>query len=259
MIISALELDIAWEDPQENFDRVAALMELPRHAGSRLVVLPEMFATGFSMDGAKVAARGDEVAGFLSELARRHGLFVLGGFAEPGEDRPHNAAALFDPGGHELFRYRKIHPFSLGGEDRSFAAGDRIVSADVEGVRVTPFICYDLRFPEPFRAAAERTDLFCVIANWPSERRFAWRQLLVARAIENQCWVLGVNRVGEGGGLVYVGDSALIDPQGHDRTVVSGRAQVLMGDVRVDEVVDARRRFGFLADRRPEVYDGLDS
>ena len=95
----------------------------------------------------------------------------------------------------------KIHPFTYGGEDRVYTGGERIVTVAVEGVRVTPFVCYDLRFPEPFRLAAEETDLFAVVANWPEPPREAWRTLLRARAIENLCYVAGVNRVGEGGGL----------------------------------------------------------
>ena len=123
--------------------------------------------------------------------------------------------------GLEVLRYHKIHPFSYAGEHEHYAGGEALLSAEVEGVRVTPVICYDLRFPELFRAAADRTDLFVVIANWPEKRAHAWRTLLLARAIENLAFVLGVNRVGTGGGEPHSGDSALVDPYGR---LVAGAA-----------------------------------
>ena len=108
-------------------------------------------------------------------------------------------------------------------------AGDRVVTWDVEGVRVTPLVCYDLRFPEPFRLAAEETDLFAVIANWPDRRRAHWKGLLLARAVENLAYVAGVNRVGEGNGQTYLGDSALVGPWGEALVTAEGQEAVLLG------------------------------
>jgi len=130
-----------------------------------------------------------------------------------------------------------------------------VETVEVEGVMVTPLICYDLRFPEPFRAAAAETDLFCVIANWPESRRYHWRTLLKARAIENQAFVLGVNRVGIGDGLEYSGDSVFLDPLGEDlAVVVPGSEGCYCGDVDATEVSRIREQFSFLKDRRPEVF-----
>ncbi|MFN8423575.1 MAG: nitrilase-related carbon-nitrogen hydrolase [Anaerolineae bacterium] len=195
---------------------------------------------------------------------------MLGGYAEPGPGRPRNAASLIDPRGDEALRYHKIHPFTFGGEDAHYDGGDALPTADVDGVRVTPLICYDLRFPEPFRAAADRTDLFVVIASWPATRAAHWSALLAARAIENQAYVLGVNRVGEGGGLAYGGGSVLHDPWGGvvasagggDGTAIGdaargGNGRLVVGAVDAAVVADARARFSALADRRGDVYAGL--
>ena len=129
---------------------------------------------------------------------------------------------------------------------------------EIEGLRVTPLICYDLRFPELFRTAALRTDLFVVIANWPERRAHAWRTLLAARAIDCQAYVLGVNRVGEGDGHPYRGDSTLLDPWGAVVDTLPKDQGVVSGDVDAAVVAKARERFSFLSDRRPEVYRKID-
>lgn len=119
---------------------------------------------------------------------------------------------------------------------------------------MTPFVCYDLRFPEAFRVAADETDLFAVVANWPDTRREHWRTLLRARAIENQCFVAGVNRIGEGSKLRYSGDSAVIDPAGRVLVEGSDEDEILFADIEPETVADVRARFPFLSDRRPSAY-----
>ena len=271
MIVAGIQMDIAWEDPQKNFRRAEELAQRAMEgvgeptapadpeATPRLLVLPEMFATGFSMNAEEVSAFAGETRGFLAGLASNLSVFVLGGYAEPGEPLPANACSIFAPSGEEVLHYRKLHPFSLAKEDRHYMAGDALATAELEGVRVTPLICYDLRFPEPFRPAARTTDLYCVIANWPDKRREAWSILLRARAIENQAFVLGVNRVGLGSNELHAGDSVLVDPMGK---VVAGveayQEGVVLGSVDPKEVVQVRRRLSFLNDRRPELYQDLE-
>ena len=254
MRIALLQVDLAWEDVPANHARAAGLLKEAADRGARLAILPEMFATGFSMDGARIAqAHGGPTETFLRSLSSGLGIWILAGVAETGDPLPTNDALLVSPAG-EVTRYAKIHPFSFAGEDRAYAAGSRVVTVDVEGVRVTPLVCYDLRFPEPFRLAAEETDLFAVIANWPERRRRHWSLLLAARAVENLAYVAGVNRVGEGDGLRYLGDSALIGPWGE--TIVSAAEQesLLVADVDPSYVAESRRKFPVLADRRPESY-----
>jgi predicted amidohydrolase len=247
-------MDLAWEDPAENHRRARRHLEAAAGEGARLALLPEMFCTGFSMDADRIAQPpGGPSETFLRETARELSLWVLASIPEAGKPRPRNMAILAGPDG-SLAKYAKIHPFTFGGEHRVYSGGDRIVTVSVEGVRVTPFVCYDLRFPEPFRLAVEETDLFALVANWPEARREHWRTLLRARAIENLAYVAGVNRAGEGGGLVYAGDSAVISPWGETLVEGSDAEAVFVADVDPAMVRDARARFPALADRRPDAY-----
>lgn len=258
MKVAGIQFDIAWEDPEENFRRVEPFIRQAADSGARLVALPEMFATGFSMNSAGSASYHDITCRFLAGAARNFDLWVLGCFVEPGEPHPFNVCALFTPSGKEVMRYRKLHPFTLDGEHEHFAAGDALASHDPDGTRVTPFICYDLRFPEPFRLAADTTDLFVVMANWPVVRAAHWKVLITARAIENQCYVLAVNRVGEGAGKRYSGDSMLVDPFGTTLASASGQAALVSGDVDPEKVASVRSSLSFLQDRRVEVYRAMD-
>jgi predicted amidohydrolase len=250
MRVAGVQFDIAWEEPAENFRRAAPLLERAAAAGAHLVALPEMFNTGFSMNAEEVVRHAEATRGWLSEQAKRLKIHLIGGYAEAGAPRPKNALSLMGPDGKELTHYQKMHPFSLAGENQHFSGGTKLSTATIEGVRVTPVICYDLRFPELFRSAVERTDLFVVIANWPEKRRHAWSTLLMARAIENQCFVLGVNRVGDVRGEPHSGDSALLDPFGLARATASHEATIVSGEVDPAEVARVREKFPFLKDRR---------
>jgi len=252
--VALVQMDLAWEDVAENHRRAARHLAAAKEGGARLAILPEMFSTGFSMSADRIAQPpGGPSETFLRGQARELGLWILASVPEAGEPAPRNMALLVSPEGG-VTRYAKIHPFSYAGEDRVYAAGDRVVTAEIEGVRVTPFVCYDLRFPEPFRTAAAETDLFAVVANWPDQRREHWRTLLRARAIENQAYVAGVNRAGDGNGLHYAGDSAAIAPLGETLAEADDREQVLFADVDPEVVKKLRARFPALEDRRPEAY-----
>jgi predicted amidohydrolase len=156
---------------------------------------------------------------------------------------------LAGPGG-EAIRYRKIHPFSYARENEHYAAGDRYVTVSVEGLRVTLFICYDLRFADEFWATATVTDCYLVVANWPEKRRRHWQTLLAARAIENQAYVVGANRVGRGGELLYAGDSQIVDPWGEVLAAAAGAETLLLAEVDPGRVAEARASFPILQDRR---------
>jgi len=252
--IALVQMDLAWENVPENHRRAALLLEEAAAGGARLALLPEMFSTGFSMDSRRIAQPpGGPSESFLREQSARLDLWILASVPEAGEPSPRNMALLVSPDG-SVVRYAKIHPFSYAGEDRVYTAGDRVVTAEIEGMRVTPLVCYDLRFPEPFRTAADETDLFAVVANWPDQRREHWRALLRARAIENQAYVVGVNRAGDGNGLHYAGDSAAIAPLGETIVEADDREQVLFADVDPGVVRKLRSRFPALDDRRPSAY-----
>jgi predicted amidohydrolase len=252
MKVAAVQHDIVWEDRDATLARLEGMVASAAASSARLVVLTEMFAVGFTMDTARVAEQpGGPTTAWLLAQAERHGVWICGSLPEraPGDDLPVNQLVLASPAG-ALHRYAKIHPFSYSGEQRHFAAGDRHVTVDVEGLRVALFVCYDLRFADEFWALAPVTDLYVVPANWPASRRNHWRSLLVARAIENQAYVVGVNRVGEGGRLEYAGDSCIVDPMGEVLAAASGVETVLVADVDPAVVAKTRERFPFLADRR---------
>lgn len=257
MRVAGLQPDIAWEDPEENFRRVGALADEAVGAGARMLALPEAFATGFSINSISMADHAASIRSFLADLARRHVVWVLGGYVEQGDHRPVNACSLMTPDGHEALHCRKIHPFSLAGEAEHFETGNQVLTSTVEGVRVTPLICYDLRFVELFRAAAAGTDLFVVIANWPAGRAHAWRTLIAARAIDCQAFVLGVNRVGEAEGHPHRGDTTLVNPMGEVINTLADQPGVVSGEIDPEVVTETRKRYPFLADRRPDIYRRL--
>jgi predicted amidohydrolase len=251
MRVAAIQHDIVWEDAETTRAAVEPMIAKAAADGARLIVLPEMFATGFSMQPERIAEdEGGPTEQFLIERAAEHGVQLIASVAQRGGDgRYRNNAVIARPDG-PVTRYAKIHPFSFAGEHERYAAGADFLTVDVEGLRVSVFICYDLRFADEFWALADTTDLYVVPANWPRPRHEHWRALLRARAIENQAYVLGVNRVGAAGDLPHDGGSALIDPLG--ATVFEGdaNAAILTGDVEPDTVDQTRTTFPFLADRR---------
>lgn len=252
MRLAAIQHDIAWEDPKANFAALAPRIAGAAGAGARLVVLTEMYATGFSMRTDVTAEpMGGPATTFLVEQATRHHVWTAGSVAErvDDSDRPFNTLILAAPDG-AVHRYRKIHPFTYSGEHEHFRAGDRHVTVDVDGLRVTLFVCYDLRFADEFWATAAHTDVYLVPANWPDTRRLHWRTLLRARAIENQAYVVGVNRVGTGGRLRYIGDSTVVDPMGEVLASAAGGEAALLCEVDAATVAGTRERFPFLQDRR---------
>ena len=252
MRVAGLQVEIAWEDPARNHARLVPWLDAAQAAGARLVILPEMYACGFSMQTDRIAEPEDGPSTrFLADEATSRGLWICGSVpARPAEDgKPFNTLVLAGPAG-ELHRYRKIHPFTFAKEHEHYAAGSAHVTVTVEGVRLSLFVCYDLRFADEMWPLAPSTDAYVFVANWPSRRRHHWTTLLCARAIENQAYVIGVNRVGEGGGLAYAGDSRVIDPWGEILASAAGSETMLLADIDPAVVADARETFPVLRDRR---------
>ncbi len=254
MMVAAIQHDIVWEDGPATQARLEPLIAQAAAGGAKLIVLSEMYATGYSMQQDRVAEQpGGPNERFLIEQAQRHDAWLIGSIAQwtgpAGDPLAANVAVVAGPAG-EVFRYDKIHPFTYAGEHEHYRAGKDFLTVDVGGLRVSVFICYDLRFADEFWALAEDTDLYVVPANWPQPRYQHWRALLRARAIENQAFVLGCNRVGEADKLSYRGDSAIIDPMGQTLAEASHVESVLMVEVDPAQVRQVRERFPFLADRR---------
>ena len=278
MKLAAIQHDIFWEQPEKNFTHLADLVSEAADTGARLVMLTEMFSYGFSMNIAKIAEPPDGPSTqFLVDQAIKHDIWLGGTIPVRAEEAspaaesassaaPEQASAISDdeernqtpkarntlvlaaPDG-STHNYAKIHPFTYGGEDDHYEGGDSLAQVQVEDNRVSLSVCYDLRFPYIFWPLAETTDLYLVPANWPAKRRHHWQSLLVARAIENQAYVAGINRVGTGGGITYSGDSAIISPQGE--TLASGAIEaILTAEIDSQAVASVRSRFPFLQDRR---------
>jgi predicted amidohydrolase len=255
MRVAALQSEIVWEDREANFTRLRPWIARAAATGARLLALPETYSVGFSMATERIAEpwEGPSVA-FLQEEARRHEMWLAGSVPELAKDagagaKPANTLVLAAPDG-ALHRYRKIHPFTYAGEHEAFEAGDSHLTVDIEGLRTTLFVCYDLRFANEFWATAAQTDAYLLIANWPEARRHHWQTLLVARAIENQAYVIGVNRVGQGNKLSYAGDSRIVDPRGEILAAAAKKETLLLAEVDPEEVAATRREFPFLQDRR---------
>ncbi|MEQ8839875.1 MAG: nitrilase-related carbon-nitrogen hydrolase [Acidimicrobiales bacterium] len=249
--VAAIQHDVVWEKVDENIAAVTPLIDAAVHDGARMVVLAEMWSTGFSMNADEVAEKPDgATATFMRETAARTGAWIVGSFPEhtEGYDRPTNRLLMAGPGGED-HRYSKIHPFTFAREHEHYAAGRDRLTVEVEGVRVTPLVCYDLRFTDLFWDAAATTDCFVVPANWPRARREHWTTLLRARAIENQAYVVGVNRVGSAGRLDYSGDTCIIDPLGEVHAAPVGEIATVLADVDPAEVTRVRAEFPFMQDR----------
>lgn len=251
MKVAAVQHDICWEDADATRLRLGPMVTQAVAGGARLVVLSEMFATGFSMHPERIAEEeGGPTEQWLVEQACHHGIHIVGSIAQRGTDGAYRNNAVLAGPDAQVVRYAKIHPFSFAREHERYTAGDKHLTVDIEGVRVSVFVCYDLRFADEFWALADDTDLYVIPANWPEPRREHWRALLRARAIENQAYVVGVNRVGEVNGLAHTGDSAILDPLGRTLAEASVDETVLIANVDPETVANVRSQFPFLADRR---------
>jgi predicted amidohydrolase len=211
-----------------------------------MVVLPEMFASGFTMNVASATDPREETEKYLSDVAKEFEIFVVAGVASRvSEDRGRNEAVVIGPDGREIARYCKLHPFM--GEADHYHRGERTVTFDWFGVKVCPLICFDLRFPEAFRPRAiPAAEVFIVIASWPDLRDEHWVTLLRARAIENQAYVVGVNRCGIDPSFRYSGRSMIIDPHGKALADAGGNEGFIAGDVDVNMVRRWRAEFPVL-------------
>lgn len=251
MHLIALQTDIAWERFEENARRVRSMLEKNPVPPGSLVVLPELFGTGFSMQAHHSAeAPGVQSADFLSKLALDTRGWMIGGLARrQAEGTYTNEAALLGPDGVEIAAYQKRHLLRLAGEDRAFVPGAEPCLATLPDLKLSLHICYDLRFPEDFREVATRgAELMVVIANWPAVRHHHWTTLLTARAIENQAFVLGVNRCGDDPHHAYTGGTCLIGPRGETLAELGEQPGALTAFLDLDDLREVRRTFPFLAD-----------
>jgi len=258
MRVAAAQMDISWHDRKANHLKIELMAEEAKAAGAGLIVFPEMAATGFSMDTSVTAEPLEgPTPSLLRRLARELEMAVVGGFVlQRQAGRPQNVSLAVGANGADVALYAKIHPIGLLAEDQHYDPGDRTVSFRLGPMEAASLICYDLRFPEVFRPLADRCGLILVIASWPTVRQRHWDLLLPARAVENQLYVMGVNRVGEGGGHRFTGGSAIIDPSGERVAHAGAEETLLVADIQAQRVNQVRSDMPFLKDRRPHYgYD----
>lgn len=253
--VALCQTKIEWENKQKNIFNAEKLIVEAVKNDAQIVLFPEMSFTGFSMDIVKTREADMQTVTNISKLASEHGVYIGFGWVKESGDKAENHYTVVDKSGAIVLDYTKIHSFQYGGEGEQFIPGGQLYSFIVNGFCFTPLICYDLRFPEVFRMKMEETDVYIVPANWPASRSEHWNTLLKARAIENQSYVLGINCVGEIGGLLYNGDTSAIDPSGNIIGHVSGKEEILYVDIEKSSL-DVREAFPVRKDRRQEIYLG---
>ncbi len=257
--IALAQMSVALGKPEENQRMAQHLAGQAAEQDAGLLLLPELWATGYDLERSHEHASPLDSGHFacMAELAQTHHLYVAGTALEANPDgRPFNTAALYGPDGTRVGAYRKVHLWAPLGEVEMMTPGDTLPAFDLPWGRVAMAICYDLRFPELWRRLADAgAQLILIPAEWPVHRVEHWQLLLRARAVENQLFVAGCNRVGTDADGEFGGHSAVVDPWA--RALVEGGSEpgLFVTTIQMDEVPRARQMFPFLADRRPEVYD----
>jgi predicted amidohydrolase len=248
MKISLVQPDTVWENKAENF-RILKKLILPLSNKTDIVVLPEMFNTGFSMNPEFLGeSPRTDTFDWMKSMAVEGNFGLCGSYMVRENGLYYNRFVFVSPG-NEVWQYDKRHLFSMSGENKFFTPGNQRVTFRFRDIRISPFICYDLRFPVWSRNRDD-TDLIIYSANWPESRKLVWNTLIKSRAIENQCYVAAVNRTGtDGNGVLYCGESMLINYQGE---VIAGadssQESIVTGETSVDELLAFRTKYPFLKD-----------
>ncbi len=249
MRVGLIQYSPEWENRESNIEKLNELMQ-KGYGKEELIIFPEMSLTGFTMESSNYAEEFDGTSfQYFMELAQKFKCHVIAGVIERSEDKIFNTLLHFDKKGLLIARYRKIHPFSFAKEDQYYSAGNEKLVTKIEGNSVGLSICYDLRFPELYRLyGKERTKFIINIANWPVKRIEHWKALLRARAIENQCFMIGVNRVGNDPFNEYNGCSAVYNPMGESVVIVENEEKLISTELNLEMVEEIRQKLPFLND-----------
>ena len=257
--ISLAQMNIALGDVKRNYNTLTKLATEAARRGSQLVVFPELWSTGYALDQAKELASALNSGMFaqLSTIATQNKISIVGSMLEKRGQEVANSSAFFAPNGRMMGVYRKIHLFRPLDEGLQKGAAPLII--DLPWGKTAFAICYDLRFPELFRRyALEQASLVILAAEWPLERIEHWRVLLIARAIENQCYMIATNSAGTTGNLLCGGHSMIVDPWG--KVLIEGGEEpnLLTVEIELDRVAEIRKLLPVFEDRRPEIYEALN-
>lgn len=246
VIVTALQTDIVWGKPQENAARMEAAIKA--NASSDLYVLPEMWSTGFATTPEGIAEKDEASLKWMKRMAKETGAAIAGSVATDLGDDFRNRLYFVKPTGEVAF-YDKHHLFTYGQEDKSYKAGEKRTVVEWKDVRFVLLVCYDLRFPVWSRSHQDY-DAMIYVASWPKSRQDAWSTLLRARAIENQSYVIGVNRVGDDPQCHYAGGTAIIDAYGHtQKECEPEKEQAITAGIDMEALDAFRQKFPVLKDR----------
>ena len=257
MIIAIAQIDITWEESNENMKTVEDFVKKASKNEVELILFPEMALTGFTMDINKLLLSEHEIISWIKKIAINNNINIGIGFAIKVDEKGKNKYVVVSKEGKVLTRYTKIHPFSYSGEDKKYYSGDEICICKIKEFNITPFICYDLRFPEIFQLASKEAQIITVAASWPKSREQHWITLLKARAIENQCYVIGINRVGSGDGVNYNGASIFVNPSGEILNEINSEEMLIIKDLKIEKIIEVKDSFDIKKDRREELYRQL--
>lgn len=256
MKIALAQTNIVWENKKKNYRNAEKFIQEAKAKECRIILLPEMSFTGFSMKTEITRERDNDTIVYMQTLAQRNHISIGFGWVKDCGEKAENHYSVVNERGEILADYVKIHPFSYSGEDKKFQGGKETVFFSLDNIRFSTFICYDLRFPEIFQAVSGRAEVIIVPANWPAARAEHWKCLLRARAIENQVYIVGINCVGDIGGVEYSGDSCIINPNGEIIQMISQKEKLLVCDIE-DDVQKWRSMFPMKLDRKNELYISL--
>ncbi len=263
LVISLGQMDVKLGRQDVNLAAVRRLAAEAARRGSDVLVLPELWATGYDLENAARYATGIEVGVFAetAALARKFNLHIIGSnLSALGEGRFGNTAVLHDPSGHVMGAYDKVHLFGLMAEDDYLTGGNGRALIETNWGKTGLAICYDLRFPELFRAyALDGAKIIFLPAEWPYPRLAHWRTLLRARAIENQLFIAACNRVGQTGETTFLGHSAIIGPWGETLIEADDAELLLTATIDLAKVDDVRAKMPVLADQKPAAYKGTQT
>lgn len=251
--IALAQTRIVWEDKETNLKRAQMHVKEASDHGAHILFFPEMSFTGFSMHTKRTKEADQTTIEYMKSLAKTYQIGIGFGWVKDCGVQCENHYTVIDSYGSTLSDYTKIHPFSYSGEDQYFRGGTALTNFVYNGIEISTFLCYDLRFPEIFQAASKKAKVIVLAANWPAQRHRHWNTLLRARAIENQVYLLAVNCVGECGGIEYAGESCIINPDGCVQAYLSGQEGIVYFDL-LDDVQQFRDAFPIKQDRREPLY-----
>src|SRR3954471_16351765 len=244
LIVALGEYDTGWHDPQQSLRSARELARSARAAGARLLVLPEMCTTGFTMNAEQYSEPEDGPSvRALADIARDSSLWVVAGVSVRRDDKFLNSAIAFAPDGSIAGTYDKQRLFGYATEHHVYSPGSEPCVVKIGPLSLGLFVCFDLRFPELFREVGARVDAIVLVANWPTTRQHHWDILSQARAVENQCYFIGVNRTGEADGLRYAGGSVIFDPWGERIDKPAPGSSLRIGEVSHGKVAQVRKSF----------------